>query len=73
MAIVAEALATTDFQHDSRIHTAVLEVFGIYASDRDDAAHMCESLATDPSEQVRHGAGTLLGEIDPVLHPTQPD
>jgi hypothetical protein len=74
LAIVAEALAASDFQHNSRIQAAVLEVFGIYASDRDAAARMCESLATDRSEQVRSGAGSLLrmlDEINPVLHPIQ--
>ncbi|GAB3799771.1 hypothetical protein [Micromonospora zhanjiangensis] len=74
LAIVAKALATADFQHMSRIHAAVLAVFGVFATDRDDAVRMCKSLILDDDEQVRGGAGELLDmltEITPVLYPQQ--
>lgn len=72
LAVIGEALAAADFQHSSYIHAAVRDVFGIFASERDDAIRMCEALAADPDEQVRQGIGVLLEllhEIDPVLYP----
>jgi hypothetical protein len=72
LAIIAEALVAADFQHYSHIHAAVHDVFGIFASERDDAMRMCEALAMSSNEQVRRGAGSLLellGKINPVLYP----
>lgn len=43
--------------HSSHIHDAVLDGYGIFTRDRDDAIRMCEALAMDPNEQVRQGAG----------------
>jgi hypothetical protein len=75
LAIVAEALVTADFQRFSWIHTAVVDVFGIFVADRDGAVRTCEALGLDTNEQVRQGAGELLdmlNQISPILYP-QPD
>ncbi|GAA1778433.1 hypothetical protein [Luedemannella helvata] len=72
LAVIAEALVAADSQRSSHIHAAVLDVFGIFASERDDATRTCEALATDPNERVRQGADVLLemlNEINPVLYP----
>lgn len=74
LAVVAAALATADFQHSSWIHTAVVDVFGIFAADRDAAVRMCEALALDSDDRVRQGADRLLdmvARINPVLYPMQ--
>jgi hypothetical protein len=72
LAVVASALATADDSHGDWIHTAVLDVFGIFAQERDDAARVCERLTRDPDERVRRGADRLartLAAISPVLYP----
>jgi hypothetical protein len=72
LAIVASALSGADFNHVFWIHTAVLDVFGILASDRDAAVRICEELLREPGETPRRGTAQLremLTEIDPVLHP----
>jgi hypothetical protein len=48
---IAEALTTTDFQHSSWIHAAVVDVFGVFASDRDAAmqAHLALLPQRNPS------------------------
>ncbi|MFF3256975.1 hypothetical protein ACFYWP_39745 [Actinacidiphila glaucinigra] len=72
LSIVASALAVADANHGDWIHTAILDVFAIYASDRDDAMRLCEELAQDPDQHVALGARELherLAGINPVLHP----
>lgn len=72
LAVIASALAAADRNHADWIHTAVLDVFGVFASDRDAAVRECEVLTRDPDEQVRRGAGELMGmlvKINPILHP----
>lgn len=76
LAVVASALATADPSHADWIHTAVLDVLGVFARDRDAAARECEILARDPDEQARYGVARLtdmLAEIDPILRPAQSD
>ncbi|MDX3098970.1 hypothetical protein PV417_31450 [Streptomyces sp. ME19-03-3] len=70
--VVASALAVADANHGDWIHTAILDVFAIYASDRDDAMRLCEELTRDPDQHVALGAHELresLAGINPVLHP----
>ncbi len=72
LTLVASALAVADPNHRDWIHTAVLDVFAIYAGDRDDAMRLCEDLAGDPDERVALGARELhecLAGIACVLHP----
>jgi hypothetical protein len=74
LAVIAEALVVADSQHSFQIHNAVHAVFGIFASERDDAIRICAALATNPNEQVRQGTVALvelLNEINPVLYPEQ--
>ncbi|MCX4808699.1 hypothetical protein OG594_45275 [Streptomyces sp. NBC_01214] len=70
--VVASALAVASPNHGDWIHTAILDAFAIYASDRDDAMRLCEELTMDPDERVALGARALnesLSGIDCVLHP----
>ncbi|MFD7083409.1 hypothetical protein [Streptomyces sp. NPDC059918] len=70
--VVASALAAASPNHGDWIHTAILDAFAIYASDRDDALRLCEELARDPDERVALGARELyesLSGINCVLHP----
>lgn len=74
-AIVAEALASADPQHSTYIDDAVRAVFGVFASERDEAIKACEALSSDASAAIRQGAADLrkmLAEIDPVLYPHEP-
>jgi hypothetical protein len=74
LAMVASALAAADPNHADWIHTAVLDVFMVFAADRDAALRECEALARGADEQVRRGGRRLIGmleEIDPILHPVQ--
>jgi hypothetical protein len=73
LSLVASALATADPNHTDWIHTAVVDVVGVYARDRDAAVRLREAMADDPDEQVRRGAEhliTMLTTIQPVLYPT---
>jgi hypothetical protein len=70
-AAVAAALAVADAHHSDWIHTAVLDVFTVFARDRDAALRACETLSRDPDDQIRRGGRQLidmLQEIDPILH-----
>ncbi|MGW3322923.1 hypothetical protein [Streptomyces virginiae] len=74
LAVVASAMAVADAHHGDWIHTAVLDVFGIHATDRDEALRVCEGLTRDADARIAEGARRLLAdlaEIDPVLHPVQ--
>jgi hypothetical protein len=74
LAVVAAALAAADPNHADWIHTAVLDVFMVFAGDRDAALRECEVLTTDADEQVRCGLHQLidiLAAINPILHPAQ--
>ncbi len=74
-AIVAEALASADFQHGTYIHDAVRAVFMVFASERDRAIETCGVLELDANPRVRQGAAGLratLADIDPVLYPQEP-
>jgi hypothetical protein len=74
--VVAAALAAADPNHAEWIHTAVLDVFGVFPRDRDTAVRECEALALDSDEQTRCGLDqltTMLVGIDPILQPAQND
>ncbi|MEU3496708.1 hypothetical protein ABZ747_24865 [Kitasatospora cineracea] len=74
LAMVASALAVADPNHEDWIHTAVVDVFGIFSRERDNAIGLCKELAQDADDRVARGARQLhelLAEIDPVLHPAQ--
>ncbi|KHD73622.1 hypothetical protein MB27_34070 [Actinoplanes utahensis] len=76
MVVVAAALGAADPGRADWIHTAVLDVFTVFAVDRDAALRACEALAGGADEQVRRGGRRLIGmleEIDPILHPVQND
>ncbi|WP_128977399.1 hypothetical protein [Streptomyces roseicoloratus] len=70
--VVASALAVASPNHGDWIHTAILDVFAVYASDRDDAVRLCEALTRDTDEHVALGARELhesLSGINCVLYP----
>jgi hypothetical protein len=72
LAAVAGALAGADPDHADWIHTAIVDVFGVFATDRDAAVRVCETLTRDPDERIRRGSNqliTVLTEIVPVLRP----
>lgn len=76
LAVVASALATADSNHTEWIHTAVLDVFGVIASDRDAAVRVCEALCRETEERTRRDAGrlaTVLAAINPVLRSARND
>jgi len=71
LALVASALAGADPSHADWIDTAVLDVFGIFASERDAALQVCETLTRSADERASRGATLLiafLAEISPVLY-----
>lgn len=70
--IVAEALPAADDSHEDWIHTAVADVFGVFADDRDEAVRVCEELVRDSREQVSTGARKLLdmlSDVTPSFYP----
>ncbi|MFE6055288.1 hypothetical protein ACFQ6N_31445 [Kitasatospora sp. NPDC056446] len=72
LAVVASALAVADSNHSDWIHTAILDVLGIFSEDRDDAMRLCEEMLRDTDDRVALGARQLheiLAEIDPALRP----
>ncbi|MBD0689819.1 hypothetical protein [Streptomyces sp. CBMA123] len=72
LTIVASALAVADSHHNNWIHTAIVDVFSIFADDRDNALKLCEELSQDTDGRIALGARQLhemLTEIDPVLGP----
>ncbi|GAA1959567.1 hypothetical protein [Kitasatospora viridis] len=72
LALVAAALAAADWSRGEWIHTAVTEVFGIFAEQHDQAVRLCEELAGEADDSVSAGARELLdmlAGIDPVLRP----
>jgi hypothetical protein len=73
LSLVASALTVADSNHDEWIYTAIVNVFGVFSGDRDEAMQISEALTGDPDERVSLGARQLLEiltEIDPVLRPT---
>ncbi|WP_424186767.1 hypothetical protein ACOBQX_02740 [Actinokineospora sp. G85] len=76
LGIVAAALATADPNHAEWVHTAVLDVFGVFSRDRDAAVQECEALARDSDEQTRCGVDQLtatLAGINPIFQPAPND
>ena len=74
LATVALALGAADPNHVDWIDVAVVDVLGVYASDRDAAVRDCEALTEDADDQVRHGASHLMAmltELNPILLPAQ--
>lgn len=72
LAIIASALAVADSHHSDWIHAAIVDVFGVFSSDRDCAVQLSEELARDTDDRVSAGAPLLLAalaEIEPVLRP----
>ena len=72
LTIVASALAVANPNHSDWIHTAIVDVFGIFSQDRDNAMQLCEEMLRETDERVALGARQLheiLAEIDPVLRP----
>jgi hypothetical protein len=70
LGVVASALAVAGPNHADWIHTAVLDVFGVFSHDRDVAVRECEILIQGADERVRRGASQLTGmlaEINPIL------
>ncbi|MFI5530379.1 hypothetical protein ACIA8O_17745 [Kitasatospora sp. NPDC051853] len=72
LAVVASALAVADDGHGDWIGTAVHDVFGIFAVERDAALRRCEELSRKDDDRLVRGARALhelLTDLDPVLHP----
>jgi hypothetical protein len=73
-AAVASALAAADPNHADWIHTAVVDVFGVFASDRDAAVRECKALTQDQDDQLSDGADRLIAmlvELSPILFPVR--
>lgn len=76
LATVASALAAADPDHAEWIHTAVLDVFGVFSHDRDAAVLECQALTHDSDEQARRGLSQLtamLTGINPILRQARRD
>jgi hypothetical protein len=72
LTIVACALAVADSNHGDWIHSAVIDVCGIFSDDLDEALRLCEEMSRDTDDRVALGACQLyeiLAQIDPVLRP----
>jgi hypothetical protein len=72
LAAVAQALASADANHGDWLHTAIVDVFMIYASERDVAVRTCEALIEGGDLPVARGAARvrdILTQINPVLRP----
>ncbi|MCX4510609.1 hypothetical protein OHA27_09865 [Streptomyces sp. NBC_01619] len=72
LTIVASALAVANDNHADWIHTAIIDVFGIFSDDLDEALRQCEEMSGDTDGRVARGARRLhesLAKIDPVLRP----
>ncbi len=72
LTIVASAMAVASPNHSDWIHTAIVDVFGIFSEDRDNALRLCEEMLQDADDRLARGARQLheiLAEIDPVLRP----
>lgn len=69
---VASALAVADDNHADYIHTAIVDAFGIFSGDLDEALRICDEMSGEVDDRVARGARRLhesLAEIDPVLRP----
>ncbi|TDC59914.1 hypothetical protein E1258_16385 [Micromonospora sp. KC207] len=76
LAAVASALTSADDNHADWIHTAVRDVFTIYAYKRDAAVRTCDAMIEGPDLPLRLGLAQLrdmLIEIIPVLRPVGED
>ena len=79
LAAVASALAGADDNHADWIHSAVHDVFTVYAYERDAAVRACETMIAAADLPLRQGAAQLrdiLIGIAPVLRTvgeTEPD
>ncbi|MEE4420525.1 hypothetical protein [Streptomyces bugieae] len=72
LTIVASALAVANSNPSDWIHTAIVDAFGVFSDDRDEAIRLCEEMSRDTDDRVALGAHQLLevlAEIDPVLRP----
>ncbi|WP_326835277.1 hypothetical protein VSH64_10175 [Amycolatopsis rhabdoformis] len=75
-AVVAAALSAAGPGHADWIGTAVHDVFGVSAEDRDSAVAACTTLGRTADEQVRRGVDLvieLLAESDPIVHTARRD
>ncbi|MFJ8129267.1 hypothetical protein [Streptomyces hydrogenans] len=72
LTIVASAPAVAEDNHADWIHTAVVDVFSIFADDLDEAVLLTEELSAGPDTRTAPGAHrlhTTLTTIEPVLRP----
>ncbi|WP_310729526.1 hypothetical protein [Streptomyces sp. N2A] len=72
LTIVASALAVANSNHSDWIHTAIVDVFGTFSSDRDNAIRLCEEMLRGADDRIALGARQMhetLAEIDPILRP----
>ncbi|MFE9574928.1 hypothetical protein ACFYO1_00945 [Nocardia sp. NPDC006044] len=72
LSIVALALAEADASQSEWIGSAVRDVYGVFADERDAAIRVCTTLTRDPDPRIRSGAADLITElnrIEPILHP----
>ncbi len=72
LGVVAASFAGADGTQSEWIGTALNDVYGVFADERDAAVRICSTLSRDPDAQIRRGAIdliTLLNRIDPILRP----
>ncbi|MFJ3830495.1 hypothetical protein ACIPWI_21320 [Streptomyces sp. NPDC090046] len=73
LTVVASALALADANQGDWIRTAIADVFGVCADDRDKTMRWCGEMSRGTDDRVAVGARELhgiLAGIDPVLHPS---
>ncbi|KIA64596.1 hypothetical protein [Nocardia vulneris] len=71
---VAAAFATADDTQSEWLGTAVHDVYGVYADDRDTAVDLCTSLTNHQDPRIRSGATELMAtlrSVTPILHPAK--
>ncbi|MFC8721799.1 hypothetical protein [Kitasatospora sp. NPDC057198] len=74
LAILADALAGLDVQHEQYVDDAVREVLGVFEEDHGRVSLLVEELAGSPDARTAKGAAVLrgmLGEVAPVFRPVR--
>ncbi|MFI9401196.1 hypothetical protein [Nocardia sp. NPDC052316] len=72
LGIVAASFAGADGTQSEWIGTALNDVYGVFADERDAAIRICSTLTCDPDAEIKRGATeliSLLNRIDPILRP----
>lgn len=72
LSIVAATFAEADATQSEWIGSAVQDVYGVFADERDAAIRVCTTLTRDSDPRTCSGATdliVLLNRLEPILHP----